>query len=76
MLDLAHRWLAAQRDSAVISNIFGELPGGGFDGAAEIATTQEWNHCAAGVPSARIVDNWLHAVTYFDPVFAFVGGDQ
>jgi len=76
MLDLAYRWLPAQRYSAIIGNIFGELPRGRFDGATKVALPQKRNHGAARVSGPRIIDYWLEAVTYFDPVFAFVRGYQ
>ena len=76
MLDVAHLRLTAQGYAAIVGNIFGELPRSYFDGTAEIASPQKRNHCTAGVPSARIIDYWLQAITYFDPVFALVGGNQ
>jgi hypothetical protein len=76
VLDLAHWRLTAQRYSAIISNIFGELPRSRFDGATKVALPQKSNHGAASVSGPRIIDDWLQAVTYFDPVFAFVWGNQ
>ena len=76
MLDLTHRGLAAEGDTAIIGDIFGELPCGDFYGATKITAAQQRNHGTPGIPGARIIDNRLQAVTHFNPVFALVGRHQ
>lgn len=67
---------SGKRNALVVSNVFGKLPGGGGNAAAVIARPEVRNHYAAGVASARVVDDRFGAVTDFYAVLPVIGSDE
>src|SRR5437763_893243 len=57
---------ARERNTFVVSNVFGQLPSGDFDRGAEIVLAEEWNHRATGITSASIIDDGFETVADFD----------
>src|SRR5438552_13476580 len=74
--DLAARRLAGKRDAAIGDNVLGELPGGGFDGAAVVVLAKDRDHGAANIAGARVVYYRLEAVADFHAIFTIFRGDQ
>jgi len=65
-----------ERYTAIVGDVFGELPCSGFDAGAVISLEKIGAHQAACVARAGIVDDRLEAVAYFDAVGAFGGRDE
>ena len=65
-----------ERDTAIVGNIFGELPGSGFYAGAVISLEKIRAHEPASVAGSSVVDDWFEAVAYFDAVGAFGGRDE
>lgn len=74
--DRRGRGRSGKRYAAIIGDVFGELPSGGFDAAAVISLAEKWNHSAASITGARVIDNRLEAVADFGPIFALGGRDK
>src|SRR5580765_6304388 len=72
-----HGWRrSGKRYAAIIGDVFGELPSGGFDAAAVISLAKKWNHGAACITGARVIDDRLETVADFGPIFALGGRDE
>jgi hypothetical protein len=56
----------------IIGNIFRELPCSDFDGSAEIILFQKWNHGAASITGASVLDDGFDSIADFDAIFAIV----
>ena len=65
-----------ERHAAIIGDVFGELPSGGFNAGAVIALEKIRVHEAARIAGPSVVDDGFETVADFGPVFAFGGSDE
>src|SRR5271170_6275995 len=62
---------AGKRHAAIVGDVFGELPGRGFDAGAVISLEKVGAHQAACVAGAGVVDDGLETIADFGPILAF-----
>src|SRR5947208_483093 len=67
---------AAQRNTSIIGNVPGQLPGGDFRRLAIIVLAQVGHHGAPGISRPRIIDHRFSPIAHFAAVFPLVGSDK